>query len=153
MPWSKNIEACPVCGKERQVQTCKTGRICKSCHNANISRSGSESNLFRHGGKGTTEYNIWVSMKQRCLNPRHHAYKDYGGRGITFCERWNDFKNFLADMGQRPPGKSLNRINNDGNYTPENCEWATFKQQAENRRPRQKLTLEQWLGMVAYSMD
>lgn len=153
MPWTYKIEACPSCGKKRRIQTCRSRRLCKDCSNAINSRRGAASNLFKHGGTGRTEFVIWCSMRQRCMNPKHPAYADYGGRGIRICERWNKFKNFLKDMGPRPKGKSLDRRNNDGDYTPRNCRWATRFQQARNRRPRQKLTLERWLGMVAHSMD
>ena len=80
-------------------------------------------------------YWVWRSMKQRCFNPRHRAYRYYGGRGITVCDRWQSVQNFFADMGERPPGMSLDRINNDLGYFPENCRWATKAQQMANRRP------------------
>src|SRR5258706_7634622 len=80
------------------------------------------------------EYRSWYSMKQRC-NYRHEThYEYYGGRGITVCERWAIFENFLEDMGKRPAGTSLDRINNEGNYEPNNCRWATQAQQLRNTR-------------------
>lgn len=81
------------------------------------------------------EYGVWWDMKTRCFNPKCKAYKHYGGRGITVCKRWMNFENFLADMGERPEGMSIDRFpNNDGNYEPGNCRWATQQQQSENTR-------------------
>ena len=143
MPWTRKIEACPTCGFERQVQTCKSGRPCKRCHNRRISRRGIMSNLFKHGLHKSYLFNSWSGMRQRCLNPNNHAYKDYGGRGITVCARWLDnFPNFVEDVGERPTIlHSLDRIDNDGNYTPDNCRWATKKEQAANRRARKPWTV------------
>jgi hypothetical protein len=86
--------------------------------------------------KVSSEYKAWHNMKQRCYNKNNPGYKDYGERGIKVCERWyNSFRNFLKDMGRKPsPELSLERINNDGNYEPDNCRWATQSEQLYNRR-------------------
>lgn len=88
-----------------------------------------------HGMTGTPTYNSWRAMKQRCAGDDER----WGGRGITICKRWlgrSGLTNFIADMGERPPGLTLDRINNDGNYEPSNCRWATPMQQTHNSRPR-----------------
>lgn len=91
-----------------------------------------------HGKTYTPEWYSWISMIQRCNDPNYHAYKWYGGRGIKVCERWLKFKNFFADMGERPKGMTLDRVNNDFGYFPINCRWATPSQQAKNRRQNKK---------------
>lgn len=88
----------------------------------------------KHGLTGTPTYNSWVAMKARCLNPNIENYAYYGGRGICVCERWMDFQNFLADMGIRPAGTSLDRINPNLSYYQENCRWATQEVQTKNKR-------------------
>jgi len=92
-----------------------------------------------HGMWESRTYQVWANMKTRCLNPRHRDYHKYGGRGITVCERWLNFQNFLADMGEQPKGLTIERINNHGNYEPQNCKWATYKEQSQNQRhPKRK---------------
>jgi len=86
-------------------------------------------------------YRSYAAMKGRCRNPNDKSYKNYGGRGITVCNRWNDFANFLEDMGERPEGMSLERKDNNGNYEPSNCKWATRSDQQNNRRSNRLFTI------------
>lgn len=87
-----------------------------------------------HGGCYTRAYRSWRGMKGRCLNKNHDRYSYYGGRGITVCDRWLSFENFLADMGEPPLGKTLDRIDNEGAYEKTNCRWASRKEQNRNTR-------------------
>lgn len=87
--------------------------------------------------KGTSTWIIWMGIKARCLNPNNAAYKNYGGRGITICDKWLSFNNFYKDMGDRPAGMQIDRINNNLGYYKENCRWVSPKQNSANRRARE----------------
>ena len=91
-----------------------------------------------HGMSGTPTYRSWTHMRDRCRNPSNDSWDYYGGRGITICDEWHSFEQFLADMGERPEGTSIDRIDVNGNYEPSNCRWADAKTQVENRRERKK---------------
>lgn len=97
-----------------------------------------------HGASGTPTYTSWTAMRSRCRSVTNDAYTRYGGRGIAVCERWrNSFENFLADMGERPPGTSLDRWpNKNGNYEPGNCRWATPIEQSRNQVTNRLLTFQ-----------
>lgn len=88
------------------------------------------------GSAGQPTYKSWLSMKERCDKPTNASWRWYGGRGIAYCVRWAVFENFLADMGERPSGTTLDRKDPDQDYGPDNCRWATSREQAEHRRPR-----------------
>jgi hypothetical protein len=126
---------CPECKKEKTIEASTT-----------------------HGQSNSKEYAAWASMKKRCYNQNNNRYHRYGGRGITVCDRWlNSFENFLADMGEKPKGCSIDRIDNDGDYCPENCRWSTPKEQCNNKSNNISLTiygktmsLTEWLKVNPY---
>lgn len=133
------------CGIEKTILSQNLGktRSC-GCLAIEIRRKNPGRNPV-HGhcrvGKRTTTYNTWAAMMQRCNYPHFKQFKDYGGSGVTVCRRWHHFENFLQDMGERPAGKSIDRINPFGNYHPNNCRWATRTEQNNNTRKR-KLCLQ-----------
>lgn len=94
-----------------------------------------------HGQWRTPEYKVWAAMLKRCRATTGREHKNYSARGITVCDRWIRFENFIADMGKRPDGATLDRINNDGNYEPDNCRWATPLQNHRNRRNTRMVTI------------
>ena len=94
----------------------------------------------KHGFYKDRQYRVWLSMRQRCENPNDRSYKNYGGRGITVCERWQEFVNFLADMGPRPKGFDIDRIDNSRGYEPGNCRWVSRRQNLLNTRLTRMLT-------------
>ena len=112
-----------------------------------------------HGMSKAPEYNSWNNMKARCFNSNNKRYLDWGGRGITVCDRWLDFENFLADMGSRPTAKhSLDRIDNNADYSPENCRWSTRVEQQNNTRYNRLITIgndtrtiAQWTKEMSFS--
>lgn len=123
------------CGTERPVLTSalNSGRS-QSCGCADgKQRRTVRPDFAKHGMSGTPTWISWVGMIQRCTDPNLPSYKDYGAKGVTVCERWLDFANFYADMGERPPGLTLERRDRAKGYDPDNCEWATRTTQAENR--------------------
>lgn len=100
------------------------------------SRSSMNGHLKTHGESHSRAYNTWYGMLDRCYKPKHKSYFRYGGRGITVCPAWHKFENFLADMGQPPPLHTLDRIDRNKGYEKTNCRWATYEEQAANRKPR-----------------
>lgn len=136
-------------------QDLQRGKV-KSCGCFNAER------ITQHGMAHLPEYAIWQAMRQRCENPKAQVWDNYGGRGIKVCAEWKKFERFFADMGRKKPGQSLNRIDNDGNYCKENCEWASYDKQANNtRRNRivefkgERRTLAEWAkksGLTWYTL-
>lgn len=152
------------CGVLKVIRASSLGKSTRSCGCFHREMVGNMN--ATHRLSGTATHQIWVQMKRRCYNPKDKGYKHYGARGITVCERWRkSFENFLADMGERPSNQhSIDRYpDNDGNYEPTNCRWATPKQQANNTRRNRKIShngitknLNEWaaeLGMSRATLE
>lgn len=107
--------------------------MCRSCSNRKKAKDNET-----HGMSYTSTYKIWNQIHQRCKNSKATSYHRYGGRGISVCERWNDFKSFIQDMGERPENMDLDRINNDGNYEPSNCRWISHRENCLNQSRSKK---------------
>lgn len=160
--------------KQRQWRcTCDCGNLVEKTgsdiRNGNTLSCGCLATEFRsqfgtltnkaHGMSKSQIWSIHRSMMDRCYLPTSHAYSRYGGRGITVCERWHNFENFYADMGDKPKGMSLDRIDNNGEYSPVNVKWATTKEQANNRSSSKfiehdgkRMTITQWAEYAGIEM-
>lgn len=129
------------CGTEREVAGVSLRferSLSCGCLNIELSRKRiAHGHTRRENGnkRKSRVYSIWQNMWARCTSPTHDNYRYYGGRGIRVCKRWDVFESFLSDMGEPPPGLTLDRIDNEGNYEQGNCRWATRKQQSANKRP------------------
>jgi hypothetical protein len=145
----------------RWLVKCECGNMAV-CRASNLKKSKScfKCKNIKHGMVNSSTYKSWCMMLTRCNNPNYNQYKDYGGRGISVCARWSgSFQSFLEDMGERPRGTSIDRKDNDGNYEPSNCCWATSEQQAQNRRTTRlatyasaTLSLSAWSRLIGVSL-
>jgi len=149
------------CGTERVVWAASFKKNTRSCGCLRSEITGRRSRIInrKHGMWETSEWGAWTSMKERCTNKNHPSYCHYGGRGITVCPQWlKSFENFYADMGPKPAGLTLDRINNDSGYYKENCRWATRKEQSRNQRRNvyveafgRRLIVTDWAGVLKIS--
>lgn len=127
------------CGSQKDVlrHSLLSGRSTScGCFNKEVLSS-----MKTHGMSKTPIYKLWHSMKTRCTDPKSHRFSRYGARGIKLCKRWMKFDNFYADMGEMPPGKSIDRIDNDGDYEPSNCRWADSRTQSRNKLSNKIVTI------------
>lgn len=136
------------CGTEKQVRKdhLRYGKIL-SCGCLHKEKSSARAHILHkanitHGLTDAPIHRIWFAMRSRCQNPKNIAFKDYGGRGIRLCERWQKFENFVEDMGLPPAQHTIERINNNGHYEKKNCKWATRQEQGNNRRDNRRINLD-----------
>lgn len=143
------------CGKSKIVASIALRRgLTKSCGCYRNEVSGNRART--HGMSRTPTYETWCKMVKRCTDPKADQYKWYGAEGITVCKRWLSFENFFADMGERPIGKTLDRINNKKGYTKANCRWATPSEQASNTRRSVRFegkTIQEWSDELGIKYD
>jgi hypothetical protein len=120
------------CGSESIVRgdQLKSGRSsgCKACYEVRFKKI-----VTTHGRHTNPSYSVWRGIRRRCKEKNHPSYRYYGAKGITYCERWESFENFFNDMGEKPEGFQIDRINNEGNYEPSNCRWVTFQENLEKK--------------------
>jgi len=141
--WNQQFYFCRCdCGTEKLVQKRNVvNNLSKSC--GCFRKDYLKSRKIKHGMSKTKEYRAWKSMQDRCYNNKKKQYHNYGGRGIEVCKEWlENFETFYKDMGKSPENTSLDRIDNNGNYSKENCRWATIKEQANNRSTNRMVTLK-----------
>jgi len=162
---TKFLCECPYCGSKNWVMKANARKAkscgCKTKEILRKARTIHGHSQTAQNSHGTPTYITWLSMMDRCYYKQHKSFRDYGGRGIAVCKAWRDsFLAFLEDMGERPPGKTIGRINNSENYTPSNCEWQTPKEQANNRRSSRilshggkRMTLQQWSEHIGIHHD
>lgn len=158
--WNRYANFKCQCGKEFVSLISKVKRLHTRSCGCLVGKTLANMNTT-HGKSKTTEFNVWVGMNQRCHNPNNERYDQWGGRGITVCERWrNSFSNFYKDMGIRPKGLTLDRRDNNKGYSKDNCKWSTQKEQSNNRRSNVNITyngetrtLKQWTEYLGLSYD
>lgn len=145
------------CGNEATLKSIVLRRaVSRSCGCLNVEVVKARSTKHGHATGGISPtYHSWSGMVARCTSPKHKDFKNYGARGITVCDRWLTFANFLADMGERPKGMSIDREDNDRGYEPGNCRWVTAKEQARNKRNTVFVTIDgdkkplaEWLEQI-----